>query len=120
MFERDQGICALCKMNTMALRDAIMKLHEDLRSEVVLALGYDLRRKRWWDADHVVPMSFGGAGTGLENLRTLCLPCHRKVTTAQARKAALARRAVRPGARADLFLAPDGSSRGASVQLGAK
>ncbi len=33
-----------------------------------------------WEMDHTVPVTDGGAGCGLENLRTLCLPCHRKET----------------------------------------
>lgn len=31
-----------------------------------------------WEADHIVPVSEGGALCGLEGLRTLCLPCHKK------------------------------------------
>lgn len=30
-----------------------------------------------WEMDHVVPCIDGGAGCGLELLRTLCLPCHK-------------------------------------------
>ena len=39
-------------------------------------------RTRWslWDMDHIVPVKDGGGQCGLENLRTLCLPCHRQVT----------------------------------------
>jgi len=33
-----------------------------------------------WQADHIVPVVEGGGECGLENLRTLCLPCHLKVT----------------------------------------
>jgi 5-methylcytosine-specific restriction enzyme A len=30
--------------------------------------------------DHVVPVVEGGGECGLDGLRTLCVPCHRKVT----------------------------------------
>jgi 5-methylcytosine-specific restriction endonuclease McrA len=33
-----------------------------------------------WDADHIVPLSEGG-DFGLENIRTLCLPCHKRETS---------------------------------------
>lgn len=33
-----------------------------------------------WEMDHRVPVVEGGGGCGLENLRTLCLPCHRAAT----------------------------------------
>jgi 5-methylcytosine-specific restriction endonuclease McrA len=38
-------------------------------------------RKTWWEADHIVPVVEGG-DSNLENVRTLCIPCHRKVTAA--------------------------------------
>jgi 5-methylcytosine-specific restriction endonuclease McrA len=34
-------------------------------------------RKTLWDADHIVPVIEGGGECDLENLRTLCLSCHR-------------------------------------------
>ena len=38
------------------------------------------RGSQWWDADHIVSVVEGGGECGLDNYRTLCLPCHRKVT----------------------------------------
>ena len=37
-------------------------------------------RSTLWDMDHIIPVVEGGGGCGLDNLRTLCIPCHRKVT----------------------------------------
>lgn len=45
-----------------------------------------------WEADHIIPRVEGGANT-LENLRTLCLKCHRAETAKLARRRACARRA---------------------------
>jgi 5-methylcytosine-specific restriction endonuclease McrA len=30
----------------------------------------------FWQADHELAVAEGGGGTGLDNLRTLCTPCH--------------------------------------------
>jgi 5-methylcytosine-specific restriction protein A len=46
-----------------------------------------------WQADHVVPVVEGGGGCGLDNLRTLCTPCHKKATAALAARRAHTRRA---------------------------
>lgn len=47
----------------------------------------------WWQADHIVPVAEGGGACGLENLQTLCTPCHKAKTAAQAREAAERRQA---------------------------
>ncbi len=39
-------------------------------------------RRSLWDADHIVPVAEGGGQCDLDNLRTLCLPCHREQTAA--------------------------------------
>lgn len=46
-----------------------------------------------WEMDHIVPVVEGGGGCGLENLRTLCLRCHRDATAQLARRRARARSA---------------------------
>lgn len=33
-----------------------------------------------WEMDHIIPVVEGGGQCGLDNLRTLCVPCHRYVT----------------------------------------
>ena len=47
-----------------------------------------IKRKIWkrknggnlWDGDHIVPVKDGGGKCGLDNLRTLCIKCHKAVT----------------------------------------
>jgi hypothetical protein len=41
--------------------------------------------KNLWDADHILPVTEGGGECDLDNIRTLCLRCHR-VVTAQLRE----------------------------------
>lgn len=36
----------------------------------------DPQERDFWQADHVVAVAEGGGSTGLDNLRTLCTPCH--------------------------------------------
>jgi hypothetical protein len=45
-----------------------------------------------WDADHIVPVCEGGGECALDNYRTLCVPCHRRVTAELSRRRAAARR----------------------------
>jgi 5-methylcytosine-specific restriction endonuclease McrA len=37
-------------------------------------------RRSLWDADHILPVAEGGGQCDLDNLRTLCVPCHREAT----------------------------------------
>jgi 5-methylcytosine-specific restriction endonuclease McrA len=45
-----------------------------------------------WGMDHTIPVCEGGGCCDLSNLRTLCLPCHRKETAALAKRRAELRR----------------------------
>jgi 5-methylcytosine-specific restriction protein A len=63
VLKRDHGICALCGSDESATGD--------------------------WQADHVIPVVEGGGECGL--LRTLCTPCHKRVTRELAARLARAR-----------------------------
>jgi len=83
VFERDAGVCALCGTDTHRLRRRIMRLPFSQRMRELRALQQRgviyKRRKSWWEADHILPVVEGG-DSNLENIRTLCIPCHRDVT----------------------------------------
>lgn len=49
-------------------------------------------RRTAWDADHIVPVCRGGGQCGLENYRTLCVPCHKRETARLAAERAAERR----------------------------
>ena len=103
---RDGGVCALCLTDTYALHQAARVMDRASRGwydgpepkdsiifGAFAALGYtrkDFDRMTWWDMDHVIPVEEGGGECGLDGLRTLCIPCHRKVTAEQARRRAAA------------------------------
>lgn len=83
VFERDAGICALCRLDTHKLRRKIMRLPFAQRMRELRALQergvIHKKRKSWWEADHILPVVEGG-DSSLDNMRTLCIPCHRGET----------------------------------------
>lgn len=57
--------------------------YADVYRDSVDQLGLPLGKRRYrgfWDADHIVPVVEGGGECDLDNIRTLCLLCHRVVT----------------------------------------
>jgi len=109
LMRRDRGVCSECGLDTHGLKSACYAIYRTLRQ-----FSSDTRRTcavpRWvidqwgpfwsmftsassmWQADHIVPVSEGGGVCGLDNYRTLCLKCHKKVTRELA-----GRRARQPG-----------------------
>jgi 5-methylcytosine-specific restriction endonuclease McrA len=52
------------------------------RLDKMFSLGWPRDNCRdWWEADHIIPHSEGGEYV-LENMRTLCIPCHKARTKA--------------------------------------
>ena len=50
------------------------------------------RPSGWWEADHIKAVVEGGGMHGIENYRTLCLPCHKKETALLRKRMAVAKR----------------------------
>lgn len=67
--KRDDGVCAECRVDTV----------EDLRTSSFFKPTWGRSLSRW-HMDHIVPVVEGGGSCGLDNLRTLCVACHRRVT----------------------------------------
>lgn len=112
LFQRDRGVCALCGTDAHTLREVTRRQTRGLgiwRADRVketyfarglvmpvavafaVQRGFPFVRMTWWDADHIVPLVEGGH-PGIENLRTLCNPCHKAETASLARRRAVARR----------------------------
>lgn len=79
---RDQGVCAACSLDTKTLKG------QD--PDAIKAMGFTRYGHRW-EADHILPVVEGGGECGLENYRTLCIPCHRQATNELRRRRALKR-----------------------------
>lgn len=83
-FERDDGICESCALDTVWLRQEL----DDLRGrdreawiEQLAELGCTRKegRKSLWHAHHRVPVDAGGGACGLEGVETLCIRCHKRL-----------------------------------------
>ena len=90
VYERDLGICALCKIDTRyqkieienSRRLAKVSGSKDGYLDFVRKLSLTEKEslKSIWHADHILPVSHGGGETGLDNIRTLCIKCHKTET----------------------------------------
>lgn len=125
VFERDRGVCARCGLDTVERMRRLRNLRrrryrpellEEARTlargfESAIEIGASRPRMRihrtLWQADHILPVVEGGGGCGLENLRTLCLPCHRAETAELSRRRVAARRRIVPADAVELFLGSD-------------
>jgi hypothetical protein len=82
VFARDRGICALCRADTVAIFAALRRARGKARAAGLSFYGMASisARRSLWDADHILPVAEGGGQCDLDNIRTLCVPCHREVT----------------------------------------
>ena len=88
VYERDKGICEICKIDTKKTAKEARELTGNDLDEFLKKYGISKKRKLWvkkhggglWDADHIIPVKDGGGQCGLENIRTLCILCHKNVT----------------------------------------
>jgi hypothetical protein len=84
VWDRDQGRCAQCGLNTGHLWIAIGWIRSRqgaaAADELLLVLGFYTWPRGLWEADHVVAVEEGGGQCGLEGYQTLCVPCHKRKT----------------------------------------
>jgi hypothetical protein len=94
VYKRDKGICSICNIDT---KQTVIKLHSlygDMKTQFLEEHSISTKRKIWiqkhggglWDADHIIPVKEGGGMCGLENIRTLCIKCHKAETKRLAKK----------------------------------
>ena len=81
ILKRDGGVCAHCRLDTVKEHRRLKRARGDIRAALMRHWGLNTRmRKSLWDADHILPVTEGGGECDLDNIRTLCLRCHRLVT----------------------------------------
>lgn len=95
-FKRDAGICAICGCDTEKLHRILKFVRPRMDAQkVARELGFAngwYSRGHFWQADHIQECVRGGWGTGLDNIRTLCTPCHKAETARLAAELAAERR----------------------------
>jgi len=81
VFERDRGVCRRCGIDCVAELAKLKYLRG--RKRLAAWSQWSLKpaqRSSLWAADHIVPVVEGGGECDLENIRTLCIRCHREAT----------------------------------------
>ena len=79
---RDKGICAICQVDCGAAYFDLKRSRGIHRQKLLDRWGLRrINRRTLWDADHIVPVVEGGGECDLDNIRTLCLICHRRQTS---------------------------------------
>lgn len=66
------------------------------REQEIRKMGFKITFNRidaLWEADHINPVENGGGACGMDNMQTLCIPCHYRKNARQAGERAAARRA---------------------------
>ena len=83
VFQRDKGLCAICRIDARAAYFELKRSRGTHRERLLARWGLKrINRKSLWDADHIIPVAEGGGECDVGNLRTLCLACHREQTLA--------------------------------------
>jgi 5-methylcytosine-specific restriction protein A len=88
VYNRDNGICKICNIDTKQIAKKALELNINERIDFLKDYNITIKRKIWkkkhggglWDADHIIPVKNGGGECGLDNYRTLCIKCHKIVT----------------------------------------
>ena len=117
VLSRDRGICASCRVDTLAAHGILKRSRGATRQR--LLNHWDLARytgRALWDADHILPVIEGGGECDLGNLRTLCLRCHRMATLGLRLRRAEARALARRQASLDLARMPPHEPAATSVE----
>jgi HNH endonuclease len=94
VFGLEGGVCRKCGIDAHSLFTRISSLSPPERLNALINAKFTLPKSAgalerllqkpkegdFWQADHIVAVAEGGGGCGLDNLQTLCTPCHHEET----------------------------------------
>lgn len=95
-------MCAVCGADTEKLKRVLRAAYKAFpgwwypEEKKILNLLRFNQGKSFWEADHILEVIRDGPNT-LENLQTLCVPCHKDKTARLAQERALERRDSKRG-----------------------
>ncbi|KAK3611454.1 hypothetical protein CHS0354_032734 [Potamilus streckersoni] len=106
VLEAEHGICQLCGFDAQSFYKHVRDTSNlQKRAELISQSKFStltgkqkeqMVRKpvegQFWHVDHILPVFEGGGECDIDNLRTLCVICHQKITANQARKRAIVRK----------------------------
>lgn len=108
VFDRDVGICRICGVDCVVRRQEARKelkaatLAQPNRSPLDIfrevsqgwkAQGWPTNIARvWFEIDHIIPVCRSGGECGLDGLRLVCCPCHKRLTAQLAAERAAERK----------------------------
>lgn len=90
VFALERGNCTNCRLDCHSLYEQVKVLPPPARLNKLLSVNWKLPKSAkalesllqdplegdFWQVDHIRAVAEGGGGCGLDNLRTLCVPCH--------------------------------------------
>lgn len=93
LFAVEKGVCQSCGLDCHKLHGDVQALGSvHARERLLRSSGFpsasassiarsaEIHEGMLWQADHIIPVAEGGGECTLENLRTLCTPCHASAT----------------------------------------
>jgi 5-methylcytosine-specific restriction enzyme A len=102
VWKRDKGACSKCGVDTKHAQLLWRRIERhiytpsprwySLAKWITSTVGWQINdlRRDWWEAHHVVARADGGPDQ-IDNLVTLCVPCHKEETRRQSRERAAKR-----------------------------
>lgn len=108
LYERDLGICDICKLDTRQLKIKIedawrltkRSSSSPSKSPVwaeflkIFNLSHGEAFRSLWQADHITPVIEGGGECGLDGVRTTCITCHKQLTKELAKRRAKSKKST--------------------------
>ncbi len=97
VYKRDRGVCVNCRLNTEKIHRRVTALPPQARMVAMMLLeskGFNRGDiSILWEADHILALDEGGKDV-LDNLQTLCIPCHKEKSGEQSVRGARRRRLI--------------------------